>query len=204
MDERKRRAAIEDHLEAIRRLESEAARGSGAAKTAWPPDGFYMTWHVLAGLVLGAVAAAVSLILNVVGAPMFGHRPFDLVRTYLTFPMGERALQVEDGAVLTIGSILYLATGAVVGLALHLFMRVRYDGVSLGRRLALATVVGVVLWITSFYLILSWLQPKLLGGNWIVEGIPWWVGLGTHLAFTWSLALGEGMTRFDRPEEATS
>ncbi|MCA9210016.1 MAG: hypothetical protein KDA55_16775, partial [Planctomycetales bacterium] len=51
------------------------------------------------------------------------------------------------------------------------------------------TVLGVVIWIVNFYVILSWLQPALFGGNWIVEMIPWWVGLLTHLVFGWTMAL---------------
>jgi hypothetical protein len=43
----------------------------------------------------------------------------------------------------------------------------------------------------NFYLVLSWLQPLLLGGDWIVVMIPWWVGALTHLAFVWTIFLGE-------------
>ena len=39
----------------------------------------------------------------------------------------------------------------------------------LGTRLIVATVLGLVLWVINFYGILSWLQPLLFGGNWIVD-----------------------------------
>ena len=57
--------------------------------------------------------------------------------------------------------------------------------------------MGLGLWVASFYLVLSWLQPMLLGGNWIVTMIPWWVGALTHLAFTWTLSMGETWGRFE-------
>ena len=41
----------------------------------------------------------------------------------------------------------------------------------------------------NYYLILSWLQPWLFGGNWIVNLVPWWVATLTHLVFGWTMAL---------------
>jgi hypothetical protein len=52
-----------------------------------------------------------------------------------------------------------------------------------GRRLGMALVLGLLLWAVNFYGILSWLQPALFGGNWILEEIPWWVAALTHLVF---------------------
>jgi hypothetical protein len=43
--------------------------------------------------------------------------------------------------------------------------------------------LGVLVWLVAFYGILSWLQPLLFGGNWIVEMTPWYVGLATHLVY---------------------
>ena len=60
-----------------------------------------------------------------------------------------------------------------------------------GKRFLLATAFGLVLWIVNFYLILSWLQPLLLGGNWIVTMVPFWVAALTHLAFAWTMLVGE-------------
>ena len=34
----------------------------------WPPKGYYLTYHVLSGAVLGLFGASVSLLANVVGA----------------------------------------------------------------------------------------------------------------------------------------
>ncbi len=60
-----------------------------------------------------------------------------------------------------------------------------------------ATVAGLALWIFNFYVVLIWLQPLLLGGRWIVDGIPPWVAALTHLAFTWTMAALEAWTEFE-------
>jgi hypothetical protein len=196
MNTRAHSELIEEHRAEIRRLEAEAATEPGASE--WPPSGFYLTWHLMVGMVLGALGAAVSLGANLVGAPLFGRQPFDLIRIYLTFPMGGRALDLADAPVLAIGCVLYLVTGAVLGILFHLVLAVYFKDASSGRRFAIATVMGLALWIVNFYLILSWLQPVLLGGNWIVSMVPWWVGLLTHLAFAWTMAVGENWGQFER------
>ncbi len=62
---------------------------------------------------------------------------------------------------------------------------------TLWQRLGLATVLGLLLFALNFYLIISWLQPLLIGGNWIVDPniLPPWVGAATHLVFAWTMAL---------------
>jgi hypothetical protein len=42
-----------------------------------------------------------------------------------------------------------------------------------------------------FYGILSWLQPMLFDGRWIVDNtrLPWWVAAATHVVFGWTIAL---------------
>jgi hypothetical protein len=52
------------------------------------------------------------------------------------------------------------------------------------------------LWIVNFYLILSWLQPLLFGGRWIVDGIPWWVAAATHLVFGGTMWLAQPLGVF--------
>jgi len=195
MDGQDRQGLIREHRAAIRQLEAEAA-GEKQARS-WPPEGFYLLWHVVVGMTLGGVAAVVSLLANMAGAPLFGQRPMELIRVFLTFPMGARALEIEEGTVLMVGSVLYLLTGALFGIVLHLVLSVSFADASRGKRFLVATGLGLALWIVNFYLILSWLQPLLLGGNWIVRLIPPWVGAFTHLAFAWTVALGEIWGHFE-------
>lgn len=194
MDAQTRQRLIQEHLNAIRELETQAAEDS---RQTWPPSRFYLLWHIVVGMMLGAVGAAVSLLANVLGAPLFGRRSLELIRVYLTFPMGERALTIDEGMVLMIGCVLYLSTGAVLGILFHLVMTIYFADTANGKRFVIATVFGIALWVVSFYLILSWAQPLLLGGNWIVRMIPSWVGLLTHLAFVWTMTLGEIWGRFE-------
>ncbi len=196
MDAEARRRKIDQHLEAIRSLEAKAATEADASPS-WPPKDFYLLWHVVVGLTLGGLGAAVSLLANGLAAPLFGKRALELIRVYLTFPMGERALQLDDASLLTIGCVLYLGTGALYGIAIHLVLTLYFAGASTGKRFLVATGIGLGLWIVNFYLILSWLQPMLLGGNWIVSLIPPWVGAFTHLAFAWTVAAAESWGKFE-------
>jgi hypothetical protein len=178
---------IREHREAIRRLESEELQTSADT---WPPQGFYLVWHLVVGITLGGLGALVSLAFNVIGAPLFGQPSMQLIRVYLTFPMGERALVAEEGLVLSVGAGLYLATGAILGIGFHLFLR-NYRKSTPAKLWLIATALGLAVWIASYYLILSWLQPALLGGRWIVDEIPFWVAALTHLAFAWTIWAGE-------------
>ncbi|NIL99396.1 MAG: hypothetical protein GTN89_00165 [Acidobacteria bacterium] len=188
-----RERLIEEHVDAIRRLESE---GREEDTGGWPPQGFYLLWHLVVGITLGGLAALVSLGFNVVGAPLFGQPSMQLIRVYLTFPMGERALTAEEGLALSVGAGLYLITGAILGIGFHLVLRTfRPDGPT--KMFLVATALGLGLWIVNFYLILSWLQPVLLGGRWIVDEIPFWVAALTHLAFAWTIWVGEYWGRFE-------
>lgn len=209
MNEATRNRLIESHRAALEVLESEAqGAGTSGAETAssattGAPADFYLLWHVVIGMVLGTVAALVSLLANMLGAPLFGRDPMQLIRVYLTFPMGAEALQADQGLLLFVGCALYLATGALLGVFFHLLWFSRLRHAPLRQRVLMATLAGLALWIFNFYLLLSWLQPMLLGGNWIVAMVPWWVGALTHLAFAWTLAACEAWGRFEPPTRVT-
>jgi len=190
MDVETRKRRIEEHLDAIRSLEEQVLPEPEAGR--WPPSGFYLLWHLVIGMMLGAVGALVSLLANVLGAPLFGQPPLKLIRVYLTFPMGERALDTEAGFVLFVGCVLYVITGALYGIVIHLALTVYFADAPASKRFLVGTAIGLGLWIVNFYLILSWLQPMLLGGSWIVRLVPIWVGALTHLAFAWTVVVAEG------------
>ncbi len=200
MDTRTRKQLIEQHREAIRDLELEPATDS-QPRAGWPPNHFYLLGHIVVGMALGTVASLVSLGANAIGAPLFGRDPMELIRVFLTFPMGERALTVEQGFVLTVGCALFLATGAFFGVLIHLALTVYFKDASPKKQFLAATVMGLGLWLVNFYGILSWLQPLLLGGDWVVRLIPPWVGALTHLAFAWTIAVGQIWGRFEPGRE---
>ena len=91
----------------------------------WPPVGFYTEYYATTGFILGKFGALTSLLVNIVGALIFGKNPLELIRVYLTFPLGEKALQlttagkdvyaIGDSVILAVGCCLYLITGMVIG-----------------------------------------------------------------------------------------
>ncbi len=190
---------------------AEQARGDQ-----WDHSRFYGTYYGTVGFVFGGVAAMASLLLNVVGAPIAGKNSLEIIRIYLTFPLGEKALSltsadgsqyvISDGTILALGCCLYIATGMVLGVFFHwMICRFARDS-SVTVRLLWGTGLAVGVWLINFYGILSWLQPALFGGNWITSGeyLPWWVALATHLVFGWTMALMAPLGRFElyrRPTE---
>ena len=190
---RSRADAIQTRIAAI-----EGVRPTGLN---WAPTGFYTVYHANTGFMLGGIAALSSLLLNVVAAPLAGKSPLELIRVYLTFPLGERALAlatgskdiyaIPDGMILSMGCCLYIATGMLLGVPFHVVLMRFTDGKSLGMRLGFATVLALLLWFVNFYLILNWLQPMLFGGRWITDSsvLPPWVAAVTHVIFGWTMAL---------------
>ncbi len=185
-DKRKR---LEELQTEMTQLEQELSSEPGQR---WRGGGYYTAYNATAGFMLGMLAAATSLLVNVVGAAATGEPPLKLIQVFLTFPLGETALELQNGLTLAIGCCLYLATGMLFGMIFHLVLtRVGHGSPTypLVNRLIVTTILGVALWLVNFYGILSWLQPLLFGGNWIVETIPPWVAAATHLVFGWTMAL---------------
>jgi hypothetical protein len=180
---------IESLLARVRVLETEIVREQEFPT--WPPA-YYTTYHVLAGCVLGIFAAATSLLFNVVGCMLTGQHPLQIIRVYLTFPLGADALTLADNSVtLAIGVCLYLATGMLLGVPFQLMLTRWFARESFSRRFVATTMLALGLWVFNYYVLLSWLQPLLFGGNWIVSMIPWWVAALTHLIFGWTVLLAQ-------------
>jgi hypothetical protein len=184
----------QEELERLRRRVStlEAELNVGAPPH-WQASSYYGMYHATSGLVLGMLGAIASLLFNVVGSWWVGQHPLRLIQVYLTFPLGERALSPDfsSGVALAIGCTLYVGTGMILGVPFQMLMAAVLPNGSLWQRLGLATVIGLLLWAINFYLILSWLQPLLFGGDWITDAslLPPWVGAATHLVFAWTMAL---------------
>lgn len=186
----------------------EAELTEQISEQGWIPRGFYTEYYATTGAMLGMLAAAISLLANVIGAPIAGKSPLELIRVYLTFPLGERALQlassptdvyaIGDGVILATGCCLYLATGMVLGVPFFVTLVRLTEGKSTAYRLLVAAVLAVVLWIINFWGILSWLQPLIIGGRWITDPavLPTWVALMTHLVFGLTLAFLYPLGRF--------
>jgi hypothetical protein len=185
------------------RLRAEAARlqaeidadAFGRAAGEWARRGYYLTYYATTGFFLGMVGALVSLMFNIAGATIAGKDPLQLIRVYLTFGMGGRALDpaFDNGLALAMGCVLYIATGMLLGIVFQVVLSRYAAQVGLRGRLAWASGIAVAIWLVNFYGLLSWIQPLLFGGNWITSTdpvyLPWWVALATHLVFGWTMAV---------------
>jgi hypothetical protein len=175
----------------MRELETELAPGGKPPTEQWQERGYYTAYYATTGFFLGGVAAMASLVFNIVGSLIFEKQPLELIRVYLTFPMGAKALdfnEVDNGLILAIGCCLYLGTGMVYGIFFQLALT-WLPNASFATRFVLVSLLALAIWVINFYAVLNWLQPLLFGGNWIVEQIPWWVAAMTHLVFGWTMLL---------------
>ena len=167
MDVQTKRSELERLQAEARRLEEEIDREEAMA--GWQPSGYYTAYYATAGFLLGIFGAMASLLFNVIGAPIAGKSPLELIRVYLTFPLGEQALEltgqgpgvyaVGDGLILAIGCCLYLGTGMLLGIPVYLALARFAPRGGLIWRLIVAGIVSLAIWAINFYGILSWLQP---------------------------------------------
>ena len=191
MDSQQKLQELETLRARVRHLEEEIA-GASPPGTDWRPKQFYIVYFVMAGFVLGGLAALASLMFNIVGSVFFGREPMSLIKVFLTFPFGASALDLpeeQQGLVLVLGCSLYLITGMFLGVPFHLVLSRWFENSGFAVRFVVATVLSLGIWVVNFYLLLSWIQPALIGGNWILEMIPPWVAASTHLVFGWTMLL---------------
>ncbi|MBA4019969.1 MAG: hypothetical protein C0483_22615 [Pirellula sp.] len=163
-----------------------------------PPSGrftgYYTAYFATTGFMLGMFGACTSLLFNIVGVLLLPatdepRHPLRLIQVYLTFPLGERALHIDGGLALAVGCCLYLATGMILGMFFHLFLTRYTASAGFVKRMLIVTALSLAVWLVNFYGILSWLQPLLFHGRWIVDMIPPWVAAATHLVFGWTMVL---------------
>jgi hypothetical protein len=185
---------LEELQAQVKQLQSELEQDRAAGQ--WPPRSYYTAYHALAGFVLGMFGAATSLLFNIVGSLLVGQHPLQIIRVYLTFPLGADALRTEAGLLLAMGCCLYLATGMLLGIPFQLVLTRWMPNASFIVRLGVVSALALAVWVVNFYGILSWLQPLLFGGAWIVQEIPWWVGALTHLVFGWTMLLVQPLGSF--------
>lgn len=155
--------------------------------------GTYWTYYATTGFFLGTLAAFASLLFNVLGSVAVGQHPLTLIMVYLTFGLGESALNtnaMDNGPLaITIGCCLYVGTGMLLGIPFQMVFNFFGFGKGLVWRLIVGSGLALGIWIVNYYLVLAWLQPMLFGGNWIVEKVPVLVAAFTHLIFGWTMAV---------------
>jgi hypothetical protein len=186
MDPNERQRKLEE-LSQLRARTAELERELNERPSDWQAREFYLTYYATTGFVLGMLAAITSLLFNVIGSLLVNQHPLKLIQIYLTFPLGERALQLDSSLTLTLGCCLYMATGMLLGVPFYVLLVKFTSNSGLVQRIIFASFLAISMWFVHYYLILNFLQPALFGGNWIVQQIPWWVGALTHLVYGWTL-----------------
>jgi hypothetical protein len=198
-----RRDAVRRDLDRLRdevaRIEAQV---SGAAAIEVPAR-LLLLYNLVAGLSAGCVAAAGSLLFNIVGALVVNQHPLEIIRVYLTIPIGERALALQTGPWLAAGVCLYLAIGAVYGIPFRLVLAGPFSQAPTIWRLLAATIMGLVLWVLDHYLILGLLQP-LTGEPHLHDLRPAWLAALTHVVFAWTILLFERRVRLAGPVDTAA
>ena len=158
---------IEEELKQLKKRlsEIESQKAEDAPPDAWAPTGHYAYYEAAAGFMLGIFGSVVSLVVNVIGSVLAGLDPLQLIRIYLTFPLGEQALKlseaggetqtVPDGLILALGCCLYLGTGMLLGVPVFFAVSRISKGKSLLERMSVAISVSLAIWAFNFYAILS-------------------------------------------------
>lgn len=161
----------------------------------WKEPGYNVARQAVVGLMLGGIAGCTSLLFNVIGSVLWPaingetQHPLRIIQVYLTFPLGESALQLNSGAVLALGCLLYLGTGMLYGMLFQLAMSYFLPFAGIWARISTCGLFSILVWGVNYFGVLLWLQPLLFGESWIVELIPNWVAVLTHLVFGFTMAL---------------
>ena len=196
---------IEQHRDAILQLESQLNDGATVVAAApWPPEGFYLTFYVVAGSILGILGSLTSFLGNVFGSLMIGQDPYYILRVYGTVFLGQEALQTQNLNFFMLVAIVHFSVGAMAGAVFHVL--VNYFGpYRPAQQIAAGVVYGLIMWIVNFYFVLWWLEPALVGQAYVLELMPAWVAALTHIVFGLTLGALQPLGRFEpfRPLEAT-
>jgi hypothetical protein len=183
---------IEAHRAAILELESRLGASSAVS---WPPQGFYLTFYVVAGVLIGILGSLASFLLNVAGSLLVKQDPLLFLRVYGTVFLGPRALTTEDLNFFMLVAVVHFSVGALAGAVFHVLVNWLVPGRP-GLHVALGGFYGLLMWTVNFHVVIAWLQPALVGRAYVLELMPAWVALLTHAAYGLTLGVLQPLGRF--------
>lgn len=194
---------IEEHRASIEELEGALARlaeapgrtVAPAADPSWPPKGFYLTFYVVAGLLIGILASLVSFLFNVFGSLLIHQDPMKILRVYGTVFLGPQALTTDDLNFFMLVAIVHFSVGAVAGAVFHVLVNY-FVPERTALQVLLGALYGLLLWFVNHYVVIAWLQPRLWGQAFVLELMPAWVAIATHVLYGVTLGALQRLGRF--------
>jgi hypothetical protein len=183
---------IERHRAALAALEMELGNGGGVT---WPPTGFYLTYYVVSGAIIGILGSLASFFFHIIGSLIVHQDPLLVLRVYGTVFLGEKALTTGDLNFFMLVAVVHFSVGACAGAVFHVLVNWFVPNRSL-LHVVLGGLYGIVMWVVNFYFILSWLQPALVGQPFVLDLMPPWVAAVTHLIYGLTLGLLVPLGRF--------
>lgn len=163
---------------------------------AWPPEGFYLTYYVVAGILLGILGSITSFLFHVVGSLLVNQDPLRFLRVYGTVFLGEQALTTGELDFFMLVGVVHFSVGAAAGAVFHVFVNRFAANRPASTIVLLGAAYGLLMWVVNFYLVLSWLQPRLVGEPWVLRLMPAWIGAATHLIYGLTLGVLQPLGRF--------
>ena len=183
---------IDRHRAAIRDLEAQLAE---PASTTWPPVGFYLTFYVVAGAIIGILGSLTSFMCHIIGSVLINQDPLRVLRVYGTVFLGANALTSEDLNFFMLVAIVHFSVGASAGAVFQVFIG-RFVPDNWGLQIILGGLYGLLMWVVNFYVVIAWLQPRLVGQPYVLELMPVWIAVLTHLVYGLTLGLLQPLGRF--------
>lgn len=187
---------IAEHRKAIAELEARLSEGSDAEIKRWPPQGFYYTYYVVSGILIGLLGATASFIFNVVGSRLVNQDTMQFLRVFGTLFIGKEALATQDLTFLMLVLMVHFSVGAIAGAVFHVLLNRFFQDRTSGFKILSGGVFGILLWIANFYLVISWLQPMAVGEAYILQMMPFWVAALTHIVYGITLGIFQPIGKF--------
>jgi len=183
---------IARHRAAIAALEAQL---DDAPAAGWPPAGFYLTFYVVSGTIIGIIGSLTSFLCNVVGSLVVNQDPLRFLRVYGIVFLGARALTTDDLNFFMLVAVVHFSVGAAAGVVFHVLVN-RFVPNRAGLQIALGAAYGLLMWVVNFHLVLAWLQPQLTGEAFVLSLMPTWVAVGTHVVYGLTLGILQPIGRF--------
>ncbi len=188
---------IARHRRLIAELEAKIEVSESVPVAApWPPPGFYLTFYVVVGAILGVIGSLASFLFNVFGSLVVDQDPYRILRVYGTVFLGEDALTTSDLNFFMLVAIVHFSVGAMAGAVFHVAINRYFPGASVFKQVGLGAAYGLMMWVVNFYFVLLWLEPALVGQAFVLKLMPFWVAALTHVIYGVTLGVLQPLGQF--------